>query len=147
MAVLGAVLRSNDADLERWSRELGRCSVQFDSGSYAQSARSVCQDQPAQYLSSEYPNVSGLKSSHQSVPSSHPNNATETDPMSFAQKHRNLTVPRTSSLHAVKSDLNSAIARTIPKHRVTAKEIAASIDASEGTADNLRREVPDAMRG
>jgi uncharacterized protein Yka (UPF0111/DUF47 family) len=65
--------------------------------------------------------------------------------MSFGQKHRNLAVPRTASLHAVKSDLHDAIQRTIPKHRITAKEIAASIDASEGTADNLRRDVPDAM--
>lgn len=65
--------------------------------------------------------------------------------MSFGQKHRNLGNPRTASLHEVKSDLNSAIQRTIPKHRVTAKEVATKIGVSENTVDNLRRDAPDAM--
>lgn len=135
--------RVSDSELRSWQGALGRQSVRIEN---RQSAVRALAGKASNDFASNRSELSHLPSSLQEcAPSQRPQHGVENEQMSFGQKHRNVGVPRTATLHEVKSDLNSAIQRAIPKHRVTAKEVAHKIGVSENTVDNLRRDVPDAM--
>lgn len=59
---------------------------------------------------------------------------------------RNLAPAAVPNLHEVKANLHAAMLRTIPRHRIPAKEMAHKIEASPATVESMRQNsVPDAM--
>lgn len=136
MAVLAAVLRSNDADVARWSRELGRASVQFDRGSYDQSSRRL-QSLASNDVSDNQSNSSHLKSSSVQRPQ-----LGVESPVSAS-----LSVARTAqtSREEVRKQLETALTTCVPQYREPAKQVAARLEQSVGKVASIRRKIPEGM--
>lgn len=131
-----AVLRSDDAAV--WGRYLGANSVREN----RQSAVHGLQPKASNDLACEYSDVSGLKGSHVSVPSSPHQSGLERVDMEQP------TVARKPADHRdeVRSGLHLALVTKIPQYKNPAKNVAAATGASEATVRSLRQQnIPEAM--
>lgn len=132
---MNAALKCSDAEVMRWNGVLGNSACAEN----RVSARSVCQDQPAQYLVRN--SSDRLHSSRLGVPSLPNKHGAEDMQRASERTTRNLRVSRNEIADRIRLAVNNAI----PQHVEPAKAAAQKIECSPRTVEALRQRIPDAM--